>query len=237
MQRFFLSVFCVVVNTITYAQQLSFSDAAQAYNRLIIEKNNGSYMRINNYKVTGTPYLYGEKNKGDLFAKGETAHNIFLSYNTYNQEVEFYLLANQSKSLVKEANQIDSFILKLNASSGINEDLKFVSGEVLGSKDKSFYQLMYKGQKFDLYKKYKSTLGIVTTNYIQSELRQFDLAYEYFYLNVDTKELKKLKPTNASIIKEFKAVKDKDVAELLGKDNITASPDIVLMQIFAHLNN
>lgn len=134
-----------------FAQQLSYSDAAQAYNRLLIEKNNGIYIRIGNYKVVGTPYLFGEKNKGDLFAKGETGYNILINYNTYNQEVEFYS-SNLTKPLIKEPQQVDSFILKQNAGSVIEENLKFISGEVLGIDDDSFYQLMYAGPKFNLYK-------------------------------------------------------------------------------------
>lgn len=233
--KIIFSVLLILCGQFIKAQQASYFDAAQAYNRLVIEKNNGTYMRINNYKVVGTPYLFGEKNNGDLYAKGENAKNILISYNTFNNEVAFYPIVNSNNSLIKDAEQVDSFVLKPNGSSGLVENAKFISSEALGANDKSFYLLMHEGQNFNLYKKYKSTLGIVSTNYVQSELRQFDLSYEYYYMDNNSKKLKKLKPSNGSLLKEFKEVKD--ISSILNENNITANPDIVLKAIFASLNN
>jgi hypothetical protein len=233
--KIIFSVLLFLSGQLIKAQQSSYFDAAQAYNRLLIEKNNGTYMRINNYKVIGTPYLFGEKNNGDLYAKGENAQNIIISYNSYNNEVAFYPIGNSANALIKDAEQVDSFVLKPNGSAGIVENAKFISSEALGAKDKTFYLLMYEGPDFNLYKKYKSSLGIVSTNYVQSELRQFDLTYEYYYMNNKTKQLKKLKPSNNAALKEFKDVKD--ISSFLNENNITANPDIVLKAIFASLNN
>lgn len=229
-----LTVVSVLFAGTLYSQQASYFDAAQAYNRLLIEKSNGSYIQIGNYKVIGTPYLYGEKNGGDLFAKGETAYNIYLSYNSYNQTIEFYSSSNPEKSLVKESYDVDSFVLKQNSNSGITQRIKFFNGTSLGAKDKGFYQLMYNGDKFTLYKKYKSVLAIVSTNYIQTELRQFDLNYDYYYFNSETKQLKKLKMTNNALRKEF--IPLKDISHILSENNLAANPDLTLNAIFVFLN-
>jgi hypothetical protein len=217
------------------AQQLAYFDAAQAYNRLLVEKNNGSYQRVDNYKVIGTSYFFGEKHRADLFAKGEIAYNIFISYNTYNQEVEFYSSANPNQPLVKEAKLVDSFEIKEDMTKSVTENMKFVNGSFIGGDINSFYRLMYAGNRFNLYKKYKSTLGIVTTNYIQSELRQFDLNSEYYYYDHKSMRLEKLKGNFSTIKKELKPLGD--VTNITSQDEFTTNPDAALKKIFQTLNN
>lgn len=234
--KFIILVFSFIIEALTgFSQQAAFSDAAQAYNRLLIEKGNGTYMRISNYKVIGTPYLFGGKNRGDLYGKGEFANNIQLSYNTYNNEVEFYSPGNSAKPLVKTVENIDSFVLRYDGSNLISKDLKFISSEVLGVPEKGFYQLMYDGDFFDLYKKYKSTLGIVTTNYIQSELRQFDLSFEYFYFSTATSEMKKIKLSSNFLKREFKSVNH--ISEILASKNLAVNHESILNEIFISLNS
>ena len=232
--KLIFSIFFIAISFAINAQQLAYVDAAQAYNRLLIEKSGDSYMRIKNYKVIGSPYLFGQKNKGDLFANGETAFNIELSYNTYNNEIEFYSASNPKQPLTKEVQQVDSFIIHKNPGAGINEHLKFINSKLISDDDKEFYQVIQKGNKFDLYKKYSAQLGIVSTNYIQSELRQFDLNYEYYFLDIKTKELKKIKLTNTWFNKEFSG--NTYVTSLLQSDQLKINPEKVLIEIFSVFN-
>jgi hypothetical protein len=234
-KKLLLFALVLLLKVNSYSQQLAYFDAAQAYNRLLIEKNSGSYQRIDNYKVIGTSYFLGEKRRADLFAKGETAYNIYISYNTYNQEVEFYSSANPNQPLVKEAKLIDSFEIKQDLTNSVPENIKFVNGSFIGGDLNSFYRLLHAGSRFSLYKKYKSTLGIVTTNYIQSELRQFDLNSEYYYYNQQTMRLEKLKSNLGAVKKEFKTVKD--VSTVASQEEFTSNPDSALKTIFAFLNN
>ncbi|MCW3074437.1 MAG: hypothetical protein JWP69_1506 [Flaviaesturariibacter sp.] len=225
----------LLLNATSYSQQLSYSDAAQAYNRILLEKGNGTYQRVSTYRVRGTQYLFGEKHQANMFAKGETAYNIKISYNTFNQEVEFYSTSNPNKALIKDAKEVDSFVIKPNANLGLTENLVFVNGQGLGASNNAFYQKVYAGEKFSLYKKYKSELGIVTTSYIDADLRQFDLSYEYFYFNHATKELKKIKPNNSTVKKEFKQVPN--IETILENNSLTANPEVALKLIFTSLND
>ncbi len=214
-------------------QQLAYFDAAQAYNRLLIEKNNGAYIRVGNYKVIGTPFLFGERVRGNISATGETTHNIFLNYNTYNQKLEFFLSENPQVAFEKDAATVDSFEFQQNTFLGLNEGMNFINGKYAGADDKVFLRVMYSGKKYNLYKKYKSVLGVVTTNYIESELRQFDLTTEYYYYDEVTRKYKKLKASYSSIMKEF----GEDVEALIDKDALVTNPDSVLLAIFTALNN
>jgi hypothetical protein len=217
-----------------YSQQLSYFDAAQAYNRILLENGSGTYQRINAYRVRGTQYLFGEKHNADLYAKGETGTGIKLSYNTYNQEIEFYGPSNPNKALIKSAEEIDSFRIKANAALNLAAPITFVNGKYLSASANQFYQQVHIGNKYSLYKKYKSVLGIVTTNYIDADVRQFDLEYEYHYFDHERKELKKLKLNQAAVKKEFKSVAGID--GILENYPLAVNPEVALGLIFQSLN-
>jgi hypothetical protein len=217
------------------AQALLYVDNALNYSRLIIQQTpEGHYKMIGTFKVIGTPYLYGEKNSGDIFSTEEKAWNIKLNYNTYTQEVEFYTNSNPDKPLVKAPGTLDSFIMRIKAEPGKSGALKFVYGSVIGSSEKSYFQEVCTGGRFNLYKRYKSDLGYVSTNYIQSELRQFDLLYDYFYTDSTVKGVKKIKPNSFAVNKEFKQVKD--VSSVASADDYTRNPEEAFCTVFTYLN-
>jgi hypothetical protein len=211
------------------------TDPAQNHNKLLQQQNSdGMYKLIGAYKVVGSSFLYGEHHLADIFAPEVKAYNIFISYNTYNQEVEFYSNGNPDKSLVREPGTLDSFIIHQDIGFGILNTLKFVYGSVLGIKDKYYFLEICTGKRFSLYKRYKSDLGYVSGNYVQSELRQFDLEYEYYYTDSEGKGIKKIKPNAASVIKEFKDVKD--LSAVVSADAFTANPEDAFRKAFEYLN-
>jgi hypothetical protein len=211
------------------------TDPALEHNKLLQQQSSdGMYKMIGTFKVVGSSYLFGEHNKADMFGIEAKAYNIFISYNTYNQEVEFYSTGNPDKPLVKEPGDIDSFIIQQNIALGITRNLKFVYGSILGAKDKYYFQEVCTGGRFNLYKRYKSELGYVSSNYIQSELRQFDLEFEYYYSDTGSKGLKKIKPNAYSVIKEFKEIKD--LSSIISIDAFTVDPENEFRKAFEYLN-
>lgn len=211
------------------------TDPALNHNRLIQQQTgDGIYKLIGPYKVVGTQFLYGEHHKGDMFSPEAKAYNLFISYNTFNQEVEFYSTANPDKSLIKEPGEVDSFIIHQNIELEINTPLKFVYGTHLGTDDKYFYQEVYAGKQFSLYKRYKSELGYVSTNYVQSELRQFDLTYEYYYTDSRKKGLKKIKTNASSVIKEFKDYSE--LSDIVKPDDFDVNREEALRKVFEYIN-
>lgn len=238
---FITSFFLMQFANISFAQAgitptVGWVDPAMSHNRLIREQTgDGVYKLVGTFKVIGTSYLFGERNKGNLFSAEAKAYNISISYNTYNQEVEFYSAANADKPLIKEPGTVDSFIMNENISLGIMKPLKFVYGTTIGSSDKYYFQELFAGGKYNLYKRYKSDLGYVSTNYIQSELRQFDLLFDYYYSDNEGKKIKKLKSNVSNIIKEFKS--KKDISSVLTSDAFAVNQDEALRKAFEYLNN
>jgi hypothetical protein len=148
--------------------------------------------------------------------------------------VEFYSKGNPDKPLVRDPGTLDSFIIHQDIELGITSPLKFVYGSLLGVKDKYYFEEICIGKRFSLYKRYKSELGYVSSNYVQSELRQFDLESEYYYTDSEGKGIKKIKPNAASVIKEFKDVKD--LTSAASVDDFTANPEDAFRKMFAYLN-
>ncbi|MEO6612157.1 MAG: hypothetical protein ABIT05_03045 [Chitinophagaceae bacterium] len=211
------------------------TDPALNHNRLIQQRTGeGVYKLIGPYKVVGTQFLYGEHHKGDLFATEAKAYNIFISYNTFNQEVEFYSSSNPDKPLVKEPGEVDSFTIQADPAADILSPLKFIYGAHLGTKDKFYYQEVAAGDRFVLYKRYKSELGYVSSNYVQAELRQFDLGFEYYYYDKEKKNLKKLKANASSVTKEFKGVTD--ISKVVNQDDFDLNQEAALQKAFEELN-
>lgn len=213
----------------------AWTDPALNHNKLLQQQSaEGHYKIIGPYKVIGSQYLFGEHHKADMFTPEARAYNIFVSYNTYNQEVEFYSTSNPGTPLVREPGTVDSFTIHSNTELGISENLRFIYGTALGSKDKFYYQELYCGKKYSIYKRYHSDLGYVGTNLAQSELRQFDLQVDYYYTASGSKGLKKLKANAPSVIKEFRDVKD--LSSFISADMFTAKPEEALRKAFISLN-
>ena len=115
------------------------------------------------------------------------------------------------------------------------EDIHFVYGPLIGSSEKSYFQIMQTGPVFSLYKRYKSELGYPSTNYGQSDLRQFDLSAEYFYFDKKQGKFKKIKSNLSFLAKEFKYVKD--ITPVADKDAFVTEPEEVMKKIINYLNS
>lgn len=226
--------FLLILSHSVNGQANSYIDPAQAYLRLLLEKDANSTVRIGSFKVIGSPYLFGEKHTSNFYAKEVHLNNVQISYNTYSQDIELFING-QATSLIKDAVSVDSFyILPDNKTESFTKPLFFVSNSIVFAKDKAFFQQLYSGTKYSLYKKYKSDLGYVSTNYVQSDLRQFDLIYEYYYVDVLKKEIKKIKVTESFLKKEFKSVKD--LSTILQDGELNSNPEITLINLFTFLN-
>ena len=235
MIKFFSFFGLVLISQLASSQALSYLDPASAFLKIFLEKGSeGTYQQIGNFKVIGTSYLFGEQLKGGIFTKTEKSENVKLGYNTYNQSVDVNF--NGVQSITKKAAEVDSFFIYANNSEFIKNDLLFYSSALVSPKAKDgFYQVISTGNKYNLYKGYTAALDIVSTNYIQSDLRQFTLEYNFYYTDNSTKEFKKLKLSKKKIVDELKS--KMDVSIFLDEEELDKNPGIALKKVFNALNN
>jgi hypothetical protein len=199
-----LAIFFFSYTANAFAQAGSYTDPVQAYNRLVIEKNSNSnkYYQVGNFKVVGTPYLFGEDQAGDVFSSTGSIPRVNVRYNIFTQEVETSAKYGGSANTVSiDIANVDSFILIANENHVA--DLKFVNRKLFNSKPRGFLQEVYKGKEYSLYKSYNSVLEIVTNNYIQSELRQFAVNYSFYYNKKGSSDIILLKNNDSFLKKEF----------------------------------
>jgi hypothetical protein len=74
----------------------------------------------------------------------------------------------------------------------------------------------------------------VSSNYVQAELRQFDLLYDYFIYNASTRMLKKVKNSYNSLLKELTAFGN--VSAVFTSDAYNLNPDQALTQAISLIN-
>lgn len=217
-----------------YAQQAAFSDPAKAFNKLLLDKSGegGPLERVGAYKVKGTAFYFGGELPGSIFLKDGSYQDVLISYNTFNQTVNIYDKSNKPLATKKVAD-IDSFKVAVKTTD-YRANVKFVSSFSIGGNDNGFYQILSVGKKYSLYKKYRSDLGIVSDNILQSDLRQYDLLVDYYYAEEGIKGLKKIKLSESSFIKEFKKVKD--LSSIVESGAFTYNPEPVLLSAFESLN-
>ena len=235
MIKYFSFFGLLLISQLVSSQALSYLDPASAFLRIYLEKGSeGTYQQIGNFKVIGTSYLFGEKLKGGIYTKTEKSEHVELGYNTYNQSLDVKL--NGVQSITKKAAEVDSFIIYANNSEFIKNDLLFYSSALVSPKAKDgFYQVISTGSKYNLYKGYTAALDIVSTNYIQSDLRQFTLEYNFYYTDNSTIDFKKLKLSKKKIVDEMKS--KMDVSIFLDEEELDKNPEIALKKVFNALNN
>ena len=121
---FSLFILCQNIN----AQAVSYSDPGQAFLKLNLNNYQNSMIRIGNYKVTGTQYLFGNNVKGNFSFGLDKYSDVNLSYNTYNQTVE---LPNETGNgfLIKSALEVDSFTMNKSTNGVIPENFNFISSK------------------------------------------------------------------------------------------------------------
>lgn len=192
------------------------------------------YYQIGGYRVKGNPYYKEEFILGDIYSTTETAKNIYLRYDIYNQKVEFISSANPDQILVKEPGDLDSFLLYKNEKKIIVEDIKFLYANTIGATDKSYYSSLHIGTKYSLFKRYICELVVPIDNTGRPDSRLFETQVEYWYKNELTKELKKINASVAAVKKEFRDIKD--LSEVLKGGNMFSKPDDAMTKAFVYLN-
>ncbi len=231
---FFLLLIVFFVPTASIlAQSLSFSDPAFAYQKLILEQNNNTYTKVGIYNVSGSPYIYGDNLKGDIYYNKEVIVGGSFRINNYAHEIEIEVPDAKGKYLFINMNSLDSFHIYKNLSKQIYNQLDYINSSLIDKASAPvFLQILSRG-KYNLYKSYKTSVTI-PTNYADPNLREFSLSADYYYIkSEDPNDLRKIRQTSAGIKKAFGKDYTKSPDTLEGWPNF----ETVLLNLMTELNN
>ena len=192
------------------------------------------YYQIEGLRVKGDPYYRPEFVLGDMYSATETAKNVYIRFDVYYQNIEFISTANKDQIMVKEAGDLDSFLIYKKEDKVIKEDIRMVYAPIIGAPGKYYYGCLYKGSKYSVYKRFTAELVTPIDRTGRPDDRVFERQTEYWYETESTKEFKKLTGTVAGVKKEFKDIKD--VSEVVKAGNMFKNADAAMAKVFAYLN-
>ena len=176
--------------------------------------------QLKKYSVTevkGSPFLYKENNtKGSVVFNGTTIPVSGLNYNTYSDEVGYK--TGKDSIYVIDKRQVSSF--------KINNDC-FVK------KDDEFYQALFQGDKFSLYKKYKAIVIEGAFNPIDATRApsRLQITDEYYIDSAGT--LEKFTPSKKSLQQIF-GDRASEIKSYIKKNHLSLKKDEDLIKIFEY---
>ncbi len=176
MKKFFLTFFSVSIFFSAFSQL----DAIGTFNRFVIETWKAQYVRIGNYKVKGTPILFGEAFPGTLKFKGEsTVKPAKVMYNLYEQKAG----PGSGGEMLVTDQMVEEFTLELPEKyGGVTLTFKHCS---LFTKEnlKVYFNVLVEDKTVSFFKVYKIRMIGDPANMMDKELRVFEQYYDYYLLN------------------------------------------------------
>lgn len=230
---FLVSFFCLVSLLCNAQFNNSFVDPALAYNKVNGEKMDGvGYVNVGSFKVKGSPYIYGETLKGDVYHSGKIASGVVFKINNYSKELQVTTDV-PGKYFMVSIDDLDSLVLPAVKNEFLAADIKFISSKAKDAKLKCFLEPLQKGERYTLYKSYSTELAIPSDNYVQSDLRIFDLQVQYYYAdNQNPGSLKSVKANKKGLGKTFKGT---NASEILENIDMSGNQDLALTKFFTFL--
>ena len=227
MKKKYIGIVLMFIVSQSFAQV----DPVGQFNKHIVENWKGEYIRISQYRVKGTPYLFGESFPGTLTFKGGVKSDTKILYDLYNQRAG----ADFKNSILESGLVLEEFSISLPAKFG-GDTLLFKSTELFGNtSQKNYFNVLEDGSKVSLLKIFKIKLVSDPSNMMDKELKVFEQYYEYYLYTKTTKELSKIK------------LKEKDIAKQLGdeefvkgfvsKGDLDVSKEVNAIKLIQEYNN
>lgn len=223
----FIFIVILLFGDVTFAQV----DPVGQFNKHIVENWKGEYIRIGQYRVKGTPYLFGESFPGTLTFKGGVKTDTKIRYDLYNQKAG----ADVKNNILESDQVLEEFSISLPAKFGGNT-LLFKSSELFGNSSlKNYFNVLEDGSKVSLLKIFKIKLVSDPSNMMDKETKIFEQYYEYYLYNKSTKELSKSKLKEKDIAKQLND--EEFVKDFITKSELDVSKETDVIKLIQGFNN
>ena len=178
------------------------------------------FQRIGNYKVKGNSYLLKGTNVSDLFTTLGYGVNMPLVYDAYTQNVSV-MQENKKDIVTLSFEELDSFMVKIDHDKRFTQPAVFINATKIEPGKKIYLQRLTNGPKYSLYKSYKADMRPAALDLAQTNVMEFEIVSEYFYLPAGAHQFVKIKSNWSSLKKQFAAeTAALQVLNTLTKENI-----------------
>ncbi|HEX8334662.1 MAG TPA: hypothetical protein VF622_18705 [Segetibacter sp.] len=207
-------------------------DPVGEFNKHVAENWKSEFVRIDQYKVKGSPYLLGESFPGSITYKGgKTVSDTKVLYNLHNQKAG----SDINKELFEADIPVESFSIVLPEKFG-GKTLYFKNSYVYGeTKLNSYLNVLEDGGKLAFLKVYKTRLVPDPTNYMIKDLKVFEQYYDYYIYNKKTNSLKQIKLRKKELANEIN--NDEFFKNFLASNNTDLSNEVNVLRLIMTYNS
>ncbi|HVG40157.1 MAG TPA: hypothetical protein VM888_01000 [Chitinophagaceae bacterium] len=228
MRKSYLLILFMLAINVAFAQP----DPVRDFNRHIIEKWGGDYIRVGPYRVKGSPFFLGESFPGMLKYKGgKTIKNTNVLYNLYEQKAGVDL-----KNEIYESGEVlEEFKMELPDKFG-KQSLLFKNSSLYGDGTlKSYLNVLAEGSKASFLKQFKTKLIPDPTNTLSKDDKVFEQYYEYYLYAKGGAGLQKIKLRQKDILKELGD--DPKLKDYISKNGLDLSKEEGVIQLINIYNS
>ncbi|MES2779945.1 MAG: hypothetical protein V4651_08635 [Bacteroidota bacterium] len=162
------------------------------------------FQRIGNYKVKGNSYLLKGANVSDLFTTLGFGVNMPLVFDTYTQNVSV-MQENKKDIVTLSFEELDSFFVKIDNDKKFTQPVTFINANKIEPGKKMYFQRLADGSKYSLYKSYKADMQRAALDLAQTNVMEFVINSEFYYLPKGATQFVKIKPNLTTLKKQFAA--------------------------------
>lgn len=221
----------VILLLIIYKSSFAQPNPLGEYNKYIAQNWAGEYLRIGQYKVKGSPFLYGESFTGTVTYQGGAKSDTKVLYDLYNQKAG----AEYKNGILESDKEVEGFSISLPAKYG-GGSLVFKNAGLYGpSSVKGYLNVLEDGSKFSFFKMFQIKLVPDPSNMMDKELRLFEQYNEYYVYSKATKDLKKIKLREKDIKKELGD--EEFVKDFITKNSLNVSQEVDMIKLIQGINN
>jgi hypothetical protein len=195
------------------------------------------YQRIGNYQVKGNSYFLKGANISDIFTTLGYGTNVPIVFDAHTQQPSI-LLENKKDMVKLSFEELDSFIVKVDNEKEkvFTEPVIFINASKIEKGFKMYLQRLTSEAGYNLYKSYKAEMKPAALDVAQTNLMQFEISSEYFYLDTSAsgkKSFVKIKSNAEALKKKFSDKKDAvEILKDLNKENM----ERLLVTFFEKIN-
>lgn len=190
------------------------------------------YKRVGAFKVKGNSLVLEGNNVTDLYTSIGPGANLPLVFDAYSQDLSI-MLANRKEVSKLTFEEVDSFIVKVDTDKKYGEPTLFLNAYKVDRSKKMYLQRLTTGPKYSLYKSFFTELRPAASDLAQTNVREFEIVSEYYFLPAKGSEFIKIKKSAKAVKKLFED--EKESIEKLEK-NFEQNFEPTLVAFFDKLN-